>query len=160
MMEAVMLLRLAGAFGAAGILLITLSAAPAGATTNTITMGPATLAARVLVEVPVTVVCDPLAGASPSDTFDTSVNVTVTQASGQAIANGQGGVETVTPQPLVLTCDGVTQNHVVVQVFPGPGSPRFKGGSAIINASWFFFDETTQVGQGGSTGNVVAKIKG
>jgi hypothetical protein len=38
-MEAAMLLKLAGAIGAAGILLTTLSAAPASATTNTVTIG-------------------------------------------------------------------------------------------------------------------------
>jgi hypothetical protein len=159
-MEAAMLLKLAGAIGVAGILLTTLSAAPASATTNTITIGSVTLTARVLVAVPVTVVCDPLAGAGVSDQFETDVSAFVTQASGQAVATGQGGITTVSPQPLLLTCDGVTQNNVVVDVLPLPGSPPFHGGSAIINASFDFFDFATQVGEGGSTGNVAVKIRG
>ncbi len=150
-----MLLKLAGVIGAAGILLTTLSAAPASAATNTITIGPATLTARVLVTVPVIVVCDPLGTAS--DTFDQAVSVMVTQASGRAVATGQGGAEAISPQ-FIFTCDGVTQNHVVVDVLPSQGSPPFHGGPAIISASFGVFDFATQTGEGGSTGNLAVTI--
>ena len=150
-----MLLKLAGAIGAAGILLTTLSAAPASATTNTITIGPVTLTDRVLVTVPVTVVCDPLG--TVTDQFQNSLSVSVTQASGQAVATGSLDILTVSPQ-LIFTCDGVTQNHVVADVFPAAGSPPFHGGPAIISASFGVFDFATQTGEGGSTGNLSVTI--
>jgi hypothetical protein len=157
-MEAAMLLKLVGAIGAAGILLTTLSAAPASATTNTVTIGSVTLTARVLVAVPVTVVCDPLG--TVSDQLENQIIVSVTQASGRAVATGQGEVFSESPQPLLLTCDGVTQNHVVVDVLPAAGSPPFHGGSAIISASFTVFDFSTQVGESGNTGNTPVKIRG
>lgn len=152
-----MLLKLAGAIGVAGILLTTLSAAPASATTNTITIGSVTLTARVLVAVPITVVCDPLGTAS--DQIGDDVSVMVTQASGRAVATGQGFLDSISPQN-ILTCDGVTQNHIVVDVLPSTGSPPFHGGPAIVSASFGVFDFSTQVGESGSTGNVTVTIQG
>ena len=118
-----MRLKLAGAI-TAGILLTVLSAVPAGAATNTITLGPATLTDRVLITVPVTVVCDPL----PPGGFFSGLIVTVTQASGQAVATGSFINES--EDSSIFTCDSVTQNDFVVHVFPDPGSPPFHGGGA------------------------------
>jgi hypothetical protein len=152
-MEDAMRLKLAGAI-VAGLLLTGLSAAPAAATTNTITTGsPVTLKDRVLVTVPLTVVCDPL----PGPNFDTTVNVTVTQASGRAVATGSTGTET-TPAPL-FTCDGVTPNHLVLKVLPGSGSPPFHGGGAIVQASFNIFSFTCGCSESGNTTTPV-KIRG
>ena len=145
--------KLAGAI-VVGILLTALSAAPAGAATNTITIGsPVILTDRVLVTVPVTVVCDPL----PGTAFDSSLAVFVTQASGRAVATGHV-IEETSPTP-VFTCDGVTQNHSVLQVFPDGGSPPFHGGGAIVNASFGIFSFACGCFEGGSI-TMSVKIRG
>jgi hypothetical protein len=152
-MEDAMRFKLAGAI-VAGLLLTGLSAAPAAATTNTITPGsPVTLTDRVLVTVPLTVVCDPLPGPS----FDTLVDVTVTQASGTAVATGSRGLE-VDPAPL-FTCDGVTQNHIVLKVLPDSGSPPFHGGGAIVQADFSIFSSTCGCSESGNT-TAPVKIRG
>jgi hypothetical protein len=151
-MEDTMRFKLAGSI-VAGLLLTVLSAAPASATTNTITVGSVTLTNRVLVTIPVTVVCDPL----PGPNFDTTVEVTVTQASGKAVATGSAGTE-VTPEPL-FTCDGVTQNHLVMKVLPSAGSPPFHGGGAIVQASFNIFSFTAASSESGNT-TVPVKISG
>ena len=122
--------KLAGAIGL-GLLLVIMSASAAGATTNTITVGStATLTSRLLISVPVTVVCDPL-----RDSFiDASVSVNVQQANGRQIANASGSVFAGFTN--FLTCDGVTHNNVVVQATPNPGSPPFHGGPALVTASF------------------------
>jgi hypothetical protein len=128
-----MRLKLAGAIGL-GLLLAIMSASAAGATTsattNTITVGStATLSSRLLISVPVTVVCDPL-----TDSFiDASVSVNVQQANGRQIATASGFAF---GGPTFLTCDGVTQNQVVVQATPNAGSPPFHGGAALVTASF------------------------
>ncbi|MFF0265154.1 hypothetical protein [Kribbella sp. NPDC004536] len=122
--------RLAAVIGFAA-LLVTVSATPASATTNTISIGSnATLSHRLLISVPVTVVCDPL-----TDTFiDTSVSVNVQQANGKQIATATG--QLFSRSTNFLTCDGVTLNHVVVQATPNAGSPPFHGGPAFATASF------------------------
>jgi hypothetical protein len=126
--------KLAGAIGL-GLLLAIMSASAAGATTsattNTITVGStATLTSRLLISVPVSVVCDPL-----TDSFiDASVSVNVQQANGRQIANASGTVFAFSTN--FLTCDGVTQNLVVVQATPNAGSPPFHGGPALVTASF------------------------
>lgn len=130
----------------AGILLTALSAAPAGATTNTITIGsPVTLTDRVLVTVPITVVCDPMAGTQ----FDSAYAVFVTQASGTAVATGHF-INEAFPVPL-FTCDGVTHNNFVVDVLPDSGSPPFHGGGAIVQASFSIGSFVCQCFEGQST---------
>lgn len=126
--------KLAGAIGL-GLLLVIMGASAASATTNTITVGStATLTSRLLISVPVTVVCDPL-----TDSFiDASVSVNVQQANGRQIANASGTVLATefSGATNFLTCDGVTQNNVVVQATPNPGSPPFHGGPALVTASF------------------------
>jgi hypothetical protein len=121
--------KLAGAIGL-GLLLVIIGASAARATTNTITVGSnATLSHRLLISVPVTVVCDPL-----TDSFiDASVTVNVQQANGRQIATASG---TAFGDSTFLTCDGVTQNQVVVQVTPNPSGPPFHGGAAFVTASF------------------------
>jgi hypothetical protein len=140
-----MLLKLAGVIGA-GVLLTALSALPAGAATNTVTIGsPVTLTYRILVAVPVTVVCDPVAGTVQ----EIDVSVTVTEAVGNQVASGQGTDASISPQAPLLTCDGVTQNHLVVDLIPAAGSPPFRYGGAIIQAE--FFISTSSGNESGSS---------
>ncbi len=147
-----MRLKLVGAI-VAGILLTALSAAPASAITNTITIGTVTLTNRVLVEVPVTVVCDPVPDATQS-----FLGVLVRQASGRAVATGTAFETTFGTEPLLFTCDGVTQNHLVADVLPDPGSPPFHGGGAIALASFSVGSFST--GDSGSTGYIPVTIRG
>jgi hypothetical protein len=146
-----MRLKLVGAI-VVGILLTALSAAPASAITNTITIGTVTLTNRVLVEVPVTVVCDPVPDATQS-----FLGVLVRQASGQAIATGSAFTGSF-GEPLLFTCDGVTQNHLVVDVLPDPNSPPFHGGGAIALAD--FSVSSFSISESGNTGYIPVKIRG
>jgi hypothetical protein len=150
-MEDAMRFKLAGAI-VAGLLLTAVSAAPADAATNTITVGSVTLTARVLVMVPVTVVCDPLQATS----VDSILGVTVTQASGKAVATGE---TFPAPIPIQFTCDSVTQNNRVVDVFPNAGSPPFHGGKAVVQAFFAVVDSSTGIGESGST-TVSVSIRG
>jgi hypothetical protein len=146
-----MRLKLVGAI-VAGIVLTALSAAPASATTNTITLGTVTLTNRILVEVPVTVVCDPV-----PDAVESELSVSVSQASGQAVATGSAFSETFFG-PILFTCDSITENHFVIDVLPDPGSPPFHGGGAIVRAS--FFVSSFSVSESGSTGFTSVIIRG
>lgn len=102
----------------------------------TITVGAATLTNRILVTVPVTIVCAPLT--DPSTALD-DVSVSIEQASGRTVSTGSGEVSggpfsNSGGQPF-LTCDGSTQNIVAVIVLPGSGSGPFHGGPAIFTIS-------------------------
>jgi len=102
----------------------------------TITVGKPTLAARILVTVPVTIVCAALP--DPSTALD-EVSVSIEQASGRTVSTGSGEVSggPFSPsggQPF-LTCDGSTQNIVAVTVLPASGSGPFHGGPAIFTIS-------------------------
>ncbi len=81
---------------------------------------------RVVVTVPVTVVCDPL----PDTPVSSSVSVSLTQAVGQEIAHASGQVSSFGSSFLV--CDGVTANVVRVQV--QASNIPFHGGPAVISA--------------------------
>jgi hypothetical protein len=157
-MEVIMRLRLIGAAGL-GLLLTALTATAVSATTNTVAIGsPVTVTDRVLVTVPVTIVCDPL----PNTPFQSEVSVTVEQASSSSVSNGTG------QSFPSLTCDGVTQNSLMVDVTPNSGSGPFHGGGAIVSASFFyatavscgsgcFFMETSE---SGSTGPTAVSVRG
>ena len=121
--------KLIGSIGVT-ILLMALGIAPAHAATNTIAIGsPVTLTDRILVRVPVTIVCDPL----PNNPIQSFVAVSVEQASGQTIAKGTGQVFASPPN---ITCDGVTQNTMVIDVLAG--NAPFHGGGAIATASFSY----------------------
>jgi len=104
----------------------------------TITVGKPTVTARILVTVPVTIVC---ASLPDPNTAEDDVSVSIEQASGRTtVSTGSGSVDggPFSPsggQPF-LTCDGSTQNIVVVKVLPDSGSGPFHTGLAIftINA--------------------------
>jgi len=131
--------RLAGVIGLA-VLLATVSASAAGATTNTITVGPkGQLTSRILISMPVTIVCDPLTG----NAAVSNVTVNLQQANGKQVSSAQGTADTFSGAAApFLTCDGVTQNTVVVQLTPNPGSGPFHGGGAIATADFVYGTDT------------------
>jgi hypothetical protein len=96
----------------------------------------ATLEARVLVHVPITVTCD-LGG----DFFAMSF-VSIQQASGTQIASGTGSLSTV-------TCDAAPHTYAV-SVMANPSGPPFHGGQAVAFASVNIFGPFG--GEGGSAG--------
>jgi hypothetical protein len=102
--------------------LVVLSAAPASAAV-TVTAGAAELTNRLLITVPVSVVCDPL----PNIPFGDFVGVEIVQASGQEINRASGYLSDYE----LFICDGDTVNDVVVQAFPEADSGPFHGGPAI-----------------------------
>jgi hypothetical protein len=111
------------ALGLPVVLAAFFASAPAAAATVGITLGsPATLTARVLVTVPVTVTCGPF------DQFlgAMSNNVTVEQASGNGIATGTGSIAD-------LVCDG-TPHTSQAGVLAASTSRPFHGGSAVASA--------------------------
>jgi hypothetical protein len=123
--------KMAGAVGLAG-LVMAISAGAASASTNTVTVGPGTVTGRILITVPVTVVCDPL----PGKYVDAGISVTVQQANGKQVSTASGGISDSLPTPSALTCDGVTQNTLEIQATPTPGSGPFHGGTAIVTANF------------------------
>ena len=87
---------------------------------------------KLMVSIPVQVVCDPLEG----DTTVDRVAVQVQQANGKSVSSASGSVEGGAASPFrgepFLTCDGTTVNTVVVNVV---GNGPFHGGGAIVSAS-------------------------
>lgn len=111
------------------------SAAPAGAATNSVTIGSvAQLTVKISVEVPVTIVCDPLADPGISS----SVWVRVMQANGKQVSTGTGETYATPGSENMLICDGSTQNRVVVRVLPDEGSGPFKNGAAYVSANFLY----------------------
>jgi len=99
----------------------------------TVSVGsPIQVTNRVMVSVPVKVVCDPLAG----DTFVDRVYVQVQQANGRDVSSGSASFEAGPGSPFkgapFLTCDGSTVNTVTVNVV---GNGPFHGGGAIVTAA-------------------------
>jgi hypothetical protein len=123
--------RLAAA-AVACIALLT-SATPAWASTNTITLGSAAdLTVKIAISVPVTIVCDPL----PDPGVASTVLVQIKQANGKQISTASGALYATPGRGTILTCDGSTQNNVVVQALPDQGSGPFKNGAAYVTASF------------------------
>ena len=92
---------------------------------------PITLQDRVVVNVPVTVVCDSL---GLTDAIGDFVSVTVQQASGRDITTGTGSLGAAFSfpgAPSFFTCDG-TGHTFVVPVLPDAGEGPFHGGPAVI----------------------------
>jgi hypothetical protein len=57
-----------------------------------------------------------------------NVTVNLQQANGRQVSSAQGTADTFSGAAApFLTCDGVTQNTVVVQLTPNPGSGPFHG---------------------------------
>jgi hypothetical protein len=116
----------------------TTSSASADTPVVSVTVGsPLTVANRLLVSVPVHVVCAPIG--SPGDiTLSDNVTVSVSQVDGKSVSSGTATISAgpFSPQnptaPGFLTCDGSTVNTVIV---PVQGNGPFHGGGAIVSAS-------------------------
>jgi hypothetical protein len=94
---------------------------------------------RLLVSVPIQVVCQPIG--NPGDiTLNDSVSVSLSQANGQSVSTGSAMVSSGPFSPQnptgtgLFTCDGSTLNTLTVQVL---GNGTFHGGGAILTASAF-----------------------
>ena len=149
------------------------TASSAGADTPAmrVTVGtPIAVTNRLLVSVPVQVVCDQIG--NPGDiTLNDSVTVSVSQANGKSVSSGTATVSAgaFSPQnpnaPGFLTCDGSTANAVTV---PVQGNGPFHGGGAIISVSTFHSVGTCFVpgfcqsdgSESGSTGPMGVNLQG
>jgi hypothetical protein len=111
----------------------------AGATeAMTVTVGsPVQITDRLMVTVPVQVVCAPIGNPGDITTSDT-VTVSLSQANGRSVSHGTATVSAGPSSPYnpnspgFLTCDGATVNPVTLQVL---GSGPFHGGGAIISVT-------------------------
>ena len=115
---------------------------PASAATS-VSVGQPTLAAKVLVDVPVSIICD--IGSSSN----LNGSVTVTQASGKGLHQATENFSVGS-----VNCDGVNPISVTVQVTGGP----FKNGQAVISASGMAFSSSTFQEESFSSGAVVVKL--
>ena len=118
----------------------------------------ATVVARAMIQVPVTLTCT-----MPSVPWETgeistnaSVTVQVTQASGRTNVTGETSLYYLEPN-----CDG-TPHVLLVDVI---GDAPFKGGKAIVSAyggvSFFAWDpQYIELGASDQTGNQVVKLGG
>jgi hypothetical protein len=126
-------LSVAGLAFLAPLALIATGLPPASAQNSvTITVGKVKLTDRILVTVPVNIVCAPL----PDTAIGDDVSVSIVEAVGKQVSTGSGEVgggpdSAFGGQPF-LTCDGSTNNIVVVSVLPASGSGPFKKGKAIF----------------------------
>ena len=98
---------------------------------------PVTLQDRVVVNVPVTVVCDSLGLEEATGDF---VSVTVQQASGRDITTGTGGLGAFPDVRSFFTCDG-TGHTFVVPVLPEADEGPFHGGPAVITSIFAIHSE-------------------
>src|SRR5262249_14279191 len=94
---------------------------------------------RLLVSVPIQVVCQPIG--NPGDiTLNDSVSVSLSQANGNSVSTGSAMVSSGPFSPQnptgtgMFTCDGSTVNQLTLQDL---GNSTFHGGGAILTASAF-----------------------
>jgi hypothetical protein len=111
-------------------------AAPASADNGvTITVGKPSLTAKLLVNVPVSVVCAPIQGSTT--VINDELDVTISQAASKSVSTGTsqmfGGYFYSTAG--LFVCDGSTVNTFDAAVQPSPGSGPFHGGQAIITVN-------------------------
>jgi hypothetical protein len=115
------------------ILLSWTGPAASAQTAMAVSYGTVKVSARILVTVPVRVVCAGLGGTFEAD----SLTVSLLQANGRAISSGQtqlnSGIMFGTG-PLFV-CDGSTVNKIKVSVLPTAGSGPFNPGSAVITVT-------------------------
>jgi len=138
---------------------------PAGSTGGmTVSVGPVTLTARLVVTADVTVTCEPkLPNEYPISSYweDYGLTFSVKQASGRSIAFGQAAV----PFDPSVICDGLP--HVLsASVSADPSGVAFKNGSAVVAvdgwANYSFWNSET--GESGyhrsraSTGWITARF--
>lgn len=103
---------------------------PAFASTPvTVSVGaPITVTNKLIISVPVTVVCDPLPNISVQDI----VSVQVTQARGKSVSHAVGFFSG--PSQPYLTCDGTTSNEMTILAMPDATSGPFGAGPAVLTA--------------------------
>ncbi len=146
------------ALAGAGLLSSFAFAGSAQADNNlTATVGSATLTARILVDVPVKVVCAPLGG---SYVVADTVSVSIQEASGKTVSSGSGQVAggSFYGDPPLFTCDGSTTNVVTVPILPGTGSGPFHKGKAIVTVNVSHSTDDCQYGGCGGGGTASAVI--
>ena len=101
--------------------------APVLASGGSVTVGPVTLTNRVLVTVPITLICDPIEGATnPSLSGMPGSSVTIRQAVGKTVATASADLYAH------VTCDGVFENVLMVQLWAS--DVPFHGGQAVLEA--------------------------
>ena len=134
-------------------------AGSAGADSNlTAKLGTATLTARILIHVPVQVVCAPLGG---TYVVADTVMVNVQEAAGKSVSSGSGqvvGGSFYAGPTCLFTCDGVTKNVVTVPVVPATGSGPFHKGTAIVTVNVGHSTDDCQYGGCGGGGAASAVI--
>jgi hypothetical protein len=123
----------------------------------TATVGPASLAARILINVPVNVVCAQLGG---TYVISDTVSVSIQEASGKTVSSGSGQVVggSFYGAPPLFTCDGSTNNVVTVPVLPSTGSGPFHNGKAIVTVTVFHSTDNCQFGGCGGGGAASAVL--
>ncbi len=150
---------------AVALLPISASASDSGMTVTT--ANSMQLTDRVLVSVPVSVVCTDIAGLTP---FFDRITVNVNQAFGTSISHGSATISAVfgfgtTSTPL-FTCNGTTVNQFVIPVLADTSGTPFHGGPAIVTADTVR-EEGTSCGPGcftnlqsiaGSTGPISVRL--
>lgn len=97
----------------------------------TVSVGTPDLTARVAIDVPVSVTCNPFSPGLVA--YSQTVSVLVEQAAGTQIARGSTGV--FNPYPaLLFPCDG-SAHTLTLTLVADPSGPPFHGGPAIVRAS-------------------------
>lgn len=123
----------------------------------TASLGTATLTARILIHVPVKVVCASLGG---TYVVTDSITVGVQEASGKSVSSGSGQVVggSFDGDPALFICDGSTKNVVTVPVLPATGSGPFHKGMAIVTVNISHSTDDCQFGGCGGGGSASAVI--
>ncbi len=122
---------LAGAMAVGSAALTGIPAASAD-TGMTVTMGTPTVSARLLVTVPVSVVCADIPGGLVT-TYD-NVTVTISQASSSGVSTATGQLEggSFFSTSGLFTCDGTTVNNFTFSLV---ASSPFHGGPAVATVT-------------------------
>jgi hypothetical protein len=126
--------------------------------TATVTISGVKVIAKVVAEVKVNVVCNPIPTIDPytgeptttTSGFIENAGVSLLQAQGRVVASGSGGFSGQ------LTCDGSTVNAFSADV-PAASLP-WKSGSAVASAFVFALDQFGYGATSGVSGNVVVKL--
>jgi hypothetical protein len=131
---------------------------PAGGSGNaTISFGSAKVIGKVVAEIQVNVVCDPLTTIDPYGQETTTTEgylefgwLNLLQSQGRAVASGSG--ELYGP----VTCDGTTVNGFIVDI--AATTRPWKTGTAVASAGVSISDPAFFSGDSGTTGPVTLKL--
>ena len=129
-----------------------------GPSSATVTIRSVKVIAKVIAEVQVRIICDPIPTIDPNTGEPTTSTVgfienswvNVLQAQGRAVASGTGSFYGQ------LTCDGLTANTFTVDI--AAANLPWKNGSAVVNAGVYAVDEFFVGSTAGNSGNVVVKL--